>query len=572
MNPGTLFLRAFFWLSCCGPSFPTLENGFIGYDDPEYVTGNAHVQQGLTLQNVRWAFCTSAASNWHPVTWLSHMVDCDLFGVHAWGHHLTSILLHAANTILVFYLLVGWSQTVWASFLVAILFGIHPLRVESVAWVSERKDVLSGLFFLLTLLVYSKFGRERKQNEAEEFRLAATGAAENDKVVKGWRIYAGAYGWSFLLFVVGLLAKPMLVTVPFILLLLDFWPLRRWSKRALPRLLMEKLPFVAAACAVGIVTILVQQHGGAMQLKIPPGLRLENAIVSYTRYIAKLIYPSDLAVFYPYPTHWPLLVVLVALALIAGITAVAFWLRRTQPFFVVGWLWFVGMLVPVIGILQVGEQALADRYTYLPSIGILMALVLGAFSMQLAGKLRFAGTMTICAVIALACGLLTRHQLGYWRDSRTLFSHALAVTRGNPLAHNNLGTALDQAGEVEQAIYQYRLALQLKPSFALAHNNLGTALDRQGKLQDAVKEFIAALEINPFYAEVHHNLAVTLMKMGLVDDAIREVPGGIKNKTGLCRRTLQSRHRIESKRPPRGGNRRISSSLAVTAQFGGCTQ
>ena len=506
---------------------PVLQNGFVGYDDPDYVTANPRVQQGLTMENIRWAFSTSAAANWHPMTWLSHMIDCDLFGPAPWGHHLTSVLIHGINTVLVFILFRRLTNAPWRSFFVALFFGVHPLRVESVAWVSERKDMLSACFFLLSVWAYSRFAREQSRIVGSVGDLKSSESKHEASSVKRLRsslhpLSSRSYVLSLLLFILGLLSKPMLVTLPCVLLLLDFWPLARWSRQVALKLLAEKIPFFLAALVVSAVTLSVQRHGGAMELKLPFVLRLENSVVSCCRYVGKLLYPADLAVFYPYPDHWPIAVVAAAALLLLAVNALALSQRRNHPFFLVGWFWFIGMLAPVLGLIQVGEQAMADRYTYLPSIGLLLALVWGSVVLASRWRSQQAFLSTSGVALALLAAFATRRQIQFWRDSQTLFTHTLAVTRNNYLAHNNLGTAFDQMGRIEEAIAHFRQGLAIKPDFVLAHNNLGVTLDRAGRFQEAIDEFQEALRFRPRYAEAHHNLGVTLMKLGRVDDAIRE--------------------------------------------------
>src|ERR1041384_6646102 len=368
-----LFLLVF------GAFLPSLRNDFINYDDPPYVTDNAQVQNGLSGENVRWAFSSSEQANWHPLTWLSHMLDCQVFGLQPWGHHLTSVLLHTVNSLLCFLVLQRITGAPWRSWCVAALFGLHPLRVESVAWLAERKDVLSGLFFMLVLIAYAKFVQSTGHTGS------AISQAPNPTVKRcasSFIIYHPF--WYFYLlalvfFVLGLMSKPMLVTLPCIMLLLDFWPLHRVKKEGITTVVVEKVPFFLVAAASSVVTLLVQQRGGAVIAiaRLPLHLRLENALVSYCRYLAKLFWPAKLSVFYPLPPHWATPTVLLAAVLIAGVSVFVLTMWRRHPYLPVGWFWFVGTLIPVIGLVQVGAQSMADRYSYLPSIGVFIALVWG---------------------------------------------------------------------------------------------------------------------------------------------------------------------------------------------------
>lgn len=406
-----------------------LGNGFVGYDDPDYVTGNWHVQNGLSWGGVKWAFTSFEAANWHPLTWLSHQLDAELFGLWAWGHHLTSLFLHALNGALLFVVLRKLTACTWRSLVIAALFAVHPLRVESVAWISERKDVLSATFFFLTLLVYGEYVRARGE-------LHECG---------GPRPHSGAgrlcYMSCLVLFGLGLMAKPMLVTLPFVLLLLDYWPLRRFrpggERYAWRRALLEKVPFLMMAFIVAAVTIVAQGRGGAIIENAPLASRMANAVFSYVRYIGKLLWPVDLSPFYPPPPSWPTALVLASALFCIGLVVVGGLTRRRFPWLLVGWLWFVGMLVPVVGLVQAGEQAMADRYSYLPSIGLLIMVVWWlellvaqadsrGYGKQLA---TCAAALTVCGTLA-GLAVLTRAQIRCWQDTRTLFAHALRLDPG----------------------------------------------------------------------------------------------------------------------------------------------
>jgi len=497
--------------------WPAVHCDFINFDDPDYVTANPHVQIGLTWTGIQWAFLHTVSANWHPLTMVSHMVDCQLFGLKPAGHHFTSVLLHALNAALVFMLLRQLTGRPWRSLLVAALFAVHPLRVESVVWVSERKDVLSGCFGLLSLLCYVRYA----QNCDRPPSAIRNPPEENC-------FLSPAYWLAWICLTLGLMCKAMLVTWPFVMLLLDFWPLQRFQPGRIWRLVREKTPFLALAAIISIVTFLVQQHMGAMQggESWTFGARLGNALLAYARYLEKMFWPAKLAIFYPHPGAWSLVTVLVAGGCLLGLTALFFALRRRQPVLLMGWLWFVGILVPVIGLVQVGSQAMADRYTYLPSIGILLLTVWGAAELTL----RWPGTVKWAAGIVTVgvCLVLTRQQLGWWRDSQTLYQHALTVTDDNYIAHNLLGLDLMDHDYFTTAADQFQTALRLKPDFAFAHNNLGNALYKQDQPGAAIVEYQAALHLAPAYAPIHRNLGIAFFKLGQVDDAIAQYQTAIQ--------------------------------------------
>ena len=524
-------LAAFLALATLALYWPVTRHDFINYDDDLYVTANVHVQNGLTLENLKWAFSHVVLGNWHPVTVLSHMLDCRLFGLQPWGHHLTSLLLHALNTALVFLLLRTLTGAVWRSLLVAALFGWHPLRVESVAWVAERKDVLSAGFGFLSLLCYARYARgteSRIQNPESRNRKAEA------------RRIASGYWLALLFFACGLMSKPMLVTWPFVMLLLDYWPLKRFAGGQLKvagspapnlqpstfnsQLLTEKIPFFVLAAAASLVTYLVQKQEGAVMTvdHFPPGARAGNALMAYGRYLGKTFWPADLAVFYPHPGYWPRAEVLLAGVLLAGLSALVLVKRRRQPYLLVGWLWFVGTLAPVIGLVQVGEQAMADRYTYIPSVGVLIMSVWGAYELTRRWRHQVILLALASAVALILCFALTREQLGYWQDSETLFRHALDVTQNNHIAHNNLGDALLEKGQADDAIRQFQEVIRLKPNDADAYNNLGNALGEQGRIDEAISDYHEALRLKPDNASAHYSLGAALEAKGQTDGAISQ--------------------------------------------------
>lgn len=540
---------------------PAIDNGFVNYDDPDYVTANPHVRQGLSWQSAHWAFVASRAANWHPLTWLSHQLDWELYAGAAWGHHLTSLLLHALNAVLLFVVLNRLTGAPGRSFLVALFFGLHPLRVESVAWISERKDVLSTAFFLLSLWAYARWAREMENPKSEirpksDEELGDNQAQHTSLQQAGFfSMYtacsAGAYPWyvlALVLFVLGLMCKQMVVTLPFVLLLLEVWPLRRWPKVGIGRLVIEKLPFFAAALFASIITLVVQRRGGAVIEGLSLSSRLENAAVSYVRYVGKLLCPVDLAFFYPPVPHWPVWIVAGSLALLALVSAIVWITRKSHPYLLVGWLWFLGTLVPVIGLVPAGEQSMADRYSYIPSIGLLWLLVWAASRVAAPSttELRAAGSSSPptgraqqlkwprwlgCALatgLVITSALLTRQQIGYWRNDESLFKHALRVTRNNYLAHNNLGTMFDKQGHYDEAVAQFELALRIKPDYAQGYSNLGVVLLEKGQLDDAISEFQKAIQANPRYANAHNNLGTALERKGRPVEAQKEYERAIE--------------------------------------------
>ena len=481
---------------------------FVDYDDADYVFANAKVQAGLTWDGVHWAFTTGQSSNWHPITWLSHMLAVACFGPGAAGQHLINVLLHGLNSALLLAVLTRLTGALWRSAFVAGLFALHPLHVESVAWISERKDVLSTLFFLLMLWIYVRYVEASLTRSPSRMWL---------------------YGASLALFALGLMSKPMLVTAPFVLLLLDYWPLGRMKLdsenrrlRILSRLLLEKVPFFAFSVASSVVTFLVQKKGGAVStlVGLPVGARAANALVSYLRYVGKTVWPDDLAVLYPHPGHWPWGWVVAATVFLLGITALAVWSRERVPALLVGWFWFVGTLVPVIGLVQVGIQSMADRYTYVPLIGVFMALTWSAVAVVERWRGFETPLVVMGASLLVICAVVTEKQIGYWRNSETLFRRAVAVTRKNYLAYNNLGFYFSKKGRMTEAMESYRLSLAANPNYEDARNNLGHALAEQKQYAEAIEQYRVALRLKPDQVEVHNNLGNALSETGNLDEAI----------------------------------------------------
>jgi len=461
---------------------------FIGYDDPQYVTENPHVRNGLTRDGMVWALTSFDGANWFPLTWLSHMLDCEFFGLDSGWHHLTSVWIHALSTLLLFGVLKRMTGAGWRSALVAFLFALHPLHVESVAWIAERKDVLSGLFWMLTLGAYDGY-------------TARPGRAR--------------YAVTLVVFCLGLMAKPMLVTLPIVLMLLDCWPLKRGFR------ILEKLPFFAAAIAVSVVTYLAHQQGGAIASfeLVPLGVRFENALVSYAVYVLKMFWPVDLAVFYPYSLKSLLVPAVFAGIAVVTVTVLAVRALPRRPYLAVGWLWYVVTLAPVIGLVQAGAQARADRYTYVPMIGLALALVWGAAEvLQPWARVRVALAAAVCS----ACLALTWFQVGYWRDEISLYQHAIVVTPDNYVARFNLASALEARGRPAEAVAQLRETVRARPRFVTAHAELGQLLAKQGQPEEALLELRAAVSLRPDDADAHFRLGSVLGTLGRNHDAAAE--------------------------------------------------
>ncbi|OHE89167.1 MAG: hypothetical protein A3G75_16095, partial [Verrucomicrobia bacterium RIFCSPLOWO2_12_FULL_64_8] len=495
---------------------------FVTWDDPNYITENPHVQGGLTWQGALWALTTGDPPYWHPLTWLSHMLDVQVFGLNAGGHHLPNVLLHIGNAILLFGLLHWMTGALGRSAFVAGLFAFHPLRVESVAWVSERKDVLSTLFWMLTLWAYVSYARRPRR---------------------------GRYLVVLLLFALGLMTKPMLVTLPFVLLLLDVWPLGRVSLKTGPgggsgwatlrdqrpvvlRLVREKLPLLALAVASSMVTFVVQERVGAIgELGARPwDLRLQNAMVSYVAYIGKMLWPAGLAAFYPYPRSLPAWQVVGSILGLIGVSVAVIRAARRCPYLPVGWLWYLGTLIPVIGLIQAGDQALADRFSYVPLVGLFIMVAWGIPELLARWRYRSIALPATAGLTLLACAISSWNQVQYWKSSMTLWTRTLNVTTGNYRAHHNLGLALAISGKGDEASAYFSEALRLKPDFAEAHNNLGSALANQGKFDQAIAHFSEALRFKPDSAEAHYRLGLALARLGKGDQAIPHFSDAIRLK------------------------------------------
>jgi len=488
-----------------------LDYGFINFDDPTYVIENKHIRDGLTIEGVKWAFTSFYASNWHPLTWLSHMLDIEFFGMNPGMHHLSNITIHTLNAVLLFILLERMSGVLWRSAMVAALFALHPLHVESVAWISERKDILSTFFGILTLTAYVRYTR-----------------------MHGLKRYTQ----MTVLFICSIMSKPMMVTLPLLMLVLDFWPLKRidamkgesgykpvmGTLRNLLLLFREKIILFAVAFISGIVTVCAQHSGGAVQsvVHLNLGDRMMNAAVSYCTYIWKMVWPTDLAVYYPYPSAFvfPYVVLCVVLIVVVTIAIIAFMDKR--PYFASGWFWYMVTLLPVIGIIQVGGQSMADRYTYVPSIGIFIMAVWGVSDLLIPFRNRKVILTGISALVIGASSILTFIQAGYWRDSIILFGHALDVTNGNDLAHFNLGHALEENGNAHEAEKHYRDAVVLKAHNAAYHTALGSLLADTGRTDEAVEHLTQALQIEPALIEARVNLGNIMLLRGETEGSIQE--------------------------------------------------
>ncbi|HEY5997855.1 MAG TPA: tetratricopeptide repeat protein [bacterium] len=500
---------------------PALSNGFVDYDDQVYVTENPVVRQGLTWQGFLWALRSTEHLNWFPLTWLSHMLDVQLFGLAPAGHHLTSVLLHAAGAVALFALLRAATGALWRSALVAGLFALHPLRVESVAWVAERKDVLGGLLWMLTLAAYLAYARR-----PGPLRYAVVAAA----------------------LALGLMTKPVAVTLPAVLLLLDFWPLGRWRPGAVSapgataprRLLLEKAPLLALAAGAATVTLRAQQAGGAISTAAVNTLsvRLANATLSYLRYLGKAILPADLSPYYPFASHHPAADrTVAAAAALAALTGAALWLWRRRPALLTGWLWYLGTFVPMIGIVQVGNQAFADRYTYIPLIGVAVA---AAWTLaEIPARARPAATAVVLAVLVLLGGLAAA-QARHWHDTVTLFRQALRVEPGNVTALVNLGHALTKRGDLAAADESFLAALRISPRMRDVNLRLGINLTRLGRPEEALARYAAEIEIAPGNAEARRRAAAILLSTGRFADAERQLREaiGLRPDTAEAHRDL----------------------------------
>jgi len=532
--------------------WPVKNFQFVNYDDPAYVTEVPQIRRGLSAETLAWAFTDTRTFGGYPVTSLSYLLDSQLFGIKPGAFHFTNLLLHIANTVLVFFLFQRMTGKIWRSVFVAGLFALHPLHVEPVAWVSGRKDLLCAFFSLLSVVSYVRYV-QRKSNLH--------------------------YAFALLFFAMGLMSKATMVTLPFLLLLLDFWPLNRISSfqrhdssnqnskfkiQNIVRLLLEKLPFLALTIAATLLTFWIQNKGGTLTSSenLSFTVRIGNALISYLRYIGKMFWPDQLAVIYPYHDPWAFWQVAGAALVLFVISFFAFKFARRLPYCITGWLWFLGTLLPVIGLIQIGSHSMADRYTYLPLIGLFLVLVWGFSELsQCWSVANFLGKAAV-TILLLVCAIFSRVQLQHWQNSETLLGHAVKVTRKNYLAYNNLGAALDESGKLDQAKECFAKALEIKPDHlqslfnlallsiksgdvasaqqqlefvlsrsprhARAHYNLANILDEQGDTAGAYSHYVEALKIQPDYAEAHNNLAILLLKHGQPDDALSHFREALK--------------------------------------------
>ncbi len=480
-------------------------NNFINFDDDGYITKNYQIQSGLNFENVKWAFTAVVLSNWHPLTLLSHMLDWSLFGNYAGGHHLVSLLWHIGTVILLFLFLYKTTHNIWPSAFAAAFFALHPLRVESVAWASERKDVLSLFFGMSSIYAYAFY-------------------VEKNKISR--------YLLCLMFFIMSLMSKPMLVTLPFMLLLLDYWPLNRWqqtldtstenSLKPGGKLLLEKTPFVLISIASSIITLWAQNKGGSIvsEVGLPLTIRLSNAIFAYTAYLGKILWPVDLAVFYPLNFYLPLWQVIISGITILTISLAVLYFIKKMPFLFVGWFWYLGTLIPVIGVIQVGGQAVADRYTYLPFIGIAVILAWGiplVFQRLNISK----GVLVSLAIATLSMlAFLTWIQCIYWKDSITLFSHTLRVTKDNYLAHNNLGAVLSERGKIKEAVHHYNTSIRINPNYNFSYINRGNLYNDLGQHYRAILDYNQAIRLKPDYVIAYYNRGIAYFNRGQYQQAI----------------------------------------------------
>ena len=507
-----------------GVFWPSVSNNFVNLDDPLYVCENVHVLSGLTWQGIGWAFTSLDGGFWHPLTWLSLMVDCQVFGLRAGGHHLVSLLLHATTALLLFLAFRRLTGASWRSAAVAVLFALHPLHVESVAWVADRKDVLSAFFWMLAMLAYAVYVEQSKARGKES-------PSSIGFHVSPFTFHASPYYLlSLFFFVCALMSKATVLTLPFIFLLLDWWPLRRFKASTFRRLLLEKLPFLAVGALAGSVSLYGQNQLGGLPsvVQFPVGDRIANAVLSIIRYLEQTFWPIDLAAYYPYPATLSFGPVVGAALLGLAASALLLWAARQRPFLVVGWLWYLITLLPVIGLVQIGGHSRADRYTYVPLIGLFLLVVWATHDFTKRWRHQIVCLSSAGVLVVSVCLVLTRRQIGYWKDSETLLRHAIAVTRDNPVAQNNLGVALTKKGQLDEAVTRLQEAIRLVPNYTEAYNNLGTALAMQGRLGEAIARFQESLSLKPNYAKAHNDLGNALGRQGRLDEAIGHLEEAIR--------------------------------------------
>jgi protein O-mannosyl-transferase len=549
-----------------GIFIPCLRNGFVNLDDNIYIYANARVQQGLTWHNIGWAFANLEAGFWHPLTWLSILLDSTLFGMWPGGHHLTSVLLHAFSTVILFWLLRRMTGASWRSAAVAAFFGIHPLNVEPVAWAASRKDVLSALFFLLTLLAYVRYAQAGSAKDAEsetrsrrcgtnsegdrkpEIRIHESGASAEDHDspvthhVSRFTFHVSCfYLLALLFFALGLMSKAMVLTVPIVLLLMDWWPLRRFQglrpgerSKIVQRLVWEKVPFVAASVVCVLLTLRAERAVGALRTagEFPFLYRLENAAISFAAYLYQMVSPRELAVFYPSPRSFAAGALVAAVVLVAAVSILALRTAHNRPYLAFGWAWYLATLLPMCGLVQVGSHSRADRYAYVPLIGIFLIVAWGVCDLTRRWQLQRPLLALMASLAMLLCMAAARRQLGYWADTVTLMRHALAVTSNNAFTQNVLGMALAEDGRAAEGIPHLEEAVRLAPAFWEAQNNLGTALARQGRFDEALPHLEAAVRLEPNAVEGRRGLADLLMARGRLEDAVLQYQETIRLSPG----------------------------------------
>ncbi len=495
---------------------------FINLDDNQYVFDNPAVLSGLNWASFKWALTAFHSANWHPLTWLSHILDIKMFGLNAGGHHAVNIIIHLINSLLAFAVFRKMTRSFWRSAIVAALFAVHPAHVESVAWVAERKDVLSTLFWLLTMFAYVRFVKEKQEEGGNlDGEIETVGKPETNQEIdesvenslSSFLPFSASYILVIVLFALGLTAKPMLVTLPFVLLLMDFWSLERLKTlKDLPALLVEKIPFFVLSAASCYVTILAQRSAGAVETLdyLPINTRLVNSLVSYAKYIVTLFYPVNLAVLYPYDRSFPAWQIIGAVVLLVGVTAFCIWQIRTRKYLLMGWLWFLGSLVPVIGIVQVGSQPLADRYTYIPFFGLFIMLVWGAADIFEKFKINKSVFFALFAVAVVVLSILSFRQVSVWRNNETVYRHALAVTRDNFLIAHNLCYTLTLESRLDEAEPFCRDSIRIKPNFYQGYNTLGILQVKRGQYPEAAQNFREVLQNMPNNSLAYANLALAL--------------------------------------------------------------
>lgn len=483
---------------------PVLWHDFVNFDDPDFVYSNPYIQSGVTLESIRWAFTTGYQANWIPLTWITHMLDVQFFGLNPAMHHLGNLLMHVASSCLLFTFLKRATGGVWQSAAVASLFALHPLHVESVAWVAERKDVLSALFFMLTLHAWLRYSESPGM---------------------------GRYLIAVVCFILGLLSKSMLVTLPVVLLLLDCWPFQQWrddkgspyTRRSLKTLVAEKIPFFALSVCASLITYTVHHARGEAIQGYTLLSKVGKSCIAYTTYLVNMVWPVDLAVLYPFPKYPPTMGrVLVSVFFLIIVSGFVIWLSKSHPYLLTGWLWYLLTLLPVIGLIQIGQHTVADRYTYIPLTGVFIMIVWGGAQLARKYRLPIAVTGAASLIILVVMIVLTVKQLSYWQNSFTLFSRAIAVTSENWVAHNNLGIVLEEEGKTDEAIAQYKLSIKAKPSYGLAYMNLGMAYRVKKEFTLAEDAFRWSLKFEPYNPIAHFNLGLLYLDIGRYDLAEEE--------------------------------------------------